>query len=118
MYVAKLTEAEPAMDSESNTLEGVTFLMGWFAAVFVIIYFGITVFCAKRYYLRRHGVTARQGEPGTATAGLIGWLWPASLWFEAVRNPTFCGHHRHILARERIRQEIAAVQQLKRLEQS
>jgi hypothetical protein len=87
--------------------------MGWFVAVLVILYISVAVFCAKRYYVRRHGVIARHGEPGTSTAGLIGMLWPATMWFQAIRNPALCSRHRHILEYERLRQEVAVVEELK-----
>jgi len=61
--------------------------MGWFLAVLALTYFGIGVFLAKRYYLRRHGVAATSGDRGLSTAGFIGLNWPLTVWFAAVRNP-------------------------------
>ena len=56
--------------------------MGWFVAVVVIAYLAMAVFWSKRYYLRRHGVVASRGDVGATSAGLIGLLWPITIWFE------------------------------------
>jgi len=89
--------------------------MGWFLAVLALTYFGIGVFLAKRYYLRRHGVAATSGDRGLSTAGFIGLNWPLTLWFAAVRNPETCKHHHHALERAQIQGEIDLIEHYKRL---
>lgn len=80
--------------------------------VLVLIYLVAAIWLAKRYFWRRHGVAPLKGDAGTTTAGFIGLSWPVSIWFPQVRQPSPCGHHRHVLERDRIRQEIRAVEEL------
>ena len=81
--------------------------MGWFVAIVVSAYLVMAVFWSKRYYLRRHGVVASRGDVGATSAGLIGLLWPITIWFEAVRNPGPCKHARH--TRERLDAELTHI---------
>jgi hypothetical protein len=92
--------------------------MGWFIIITILIYIIMSSYTAKRYYLRRHGVTPQRGEPGTSTAGMIGLLWPITLFLESVREPTRCSHHRHVLERARIMEEIGVVDQQRNIERS
>ena len=85
--------------------------MAWFLAVLALTYFGIGVFLAKGYYLRRHGVVATSGDRGRSTAGFIGLSWPVTVWFAGIRDPEMCKHHHHALERTRIQGEIDLIQQ-------
>jgi len=87
--------------------------MGWFLAVLALTYFGIGVFLAKRYYLRRHGVVATSGDRGLSTAGFIGLSWPVTVWFAAIREPETCKHHHHALKRAQIQGEIDLIEHYK-----
>ncbi len=80
----------------------------------VLVYLIAATCVAKWYFARRHGVVPSKGDTGTMTAGVIGLAWPLSVWFPQVRRPEPCGHHRHVLSRERVRQEIQSVEELKR----
>jgi hypothetical protein len=89
---------------------------GWFIAGLVLAYLvGLRV-VARRYFGRRHGVSLERGESGTFGAVWVGALWPITVWLPAVRRLSPCGHHRHVLQRERIRLELEAVELLKREE--
>jgi hypothetical protein len=59
-------------------------------------------------------LTARSGEPGTAMAGLIGLLWPLTLWIEGIRNPRSCNHRAHLAERSRLMMEISSAQGIER----
>ena len=86
---------------------------GWFIAGLVLAYLiGLRV-VARRYFARRHGVSLEIGERGTMGAVWLGVLWPIAAWLPAVRRPSPCRHHRHVLERERIRREIQAVELLR-----
>jgi len=85
---------------------------GWFIAGLVLAYLiGLRV-VARRYFARRHGVSLERGETGTIGAVWLGALWPIAAWLPAVRRPSPCRHHKHVLERERIRRELQAVELL------
>jgi hypothetical protein len=88
-------------------------MSGWFIAGVVLAYFvGVRV-VARRYFARRHGVSLERGEAGMMSAVWLGAIWPLAVWLPAVRHPSLCGHHRHVLERERMRQELETVNLLK-----
>jgi hypothetical protein len=43
----------------------------------------------------------------------LGVIWPIAVWLPAVRRPSPCRHHRHVLERERIRRELQTVELLR-----
>jgi hypothetical protein len=90
--------------------------MGWFVFVCVVLYLiGIRI-VARRYFRLRHGLSAESGEQGVLAAGLVGLIWPITAFIPAVRQPEFCGHHRHVLRREQLRAELERVVELRRRE--
>jgi hypothetical protein len=85
-------------------------ISGWFIAGLVLAYLiGLRV-VARRYFARRHGVSFEQHETGAGRAALLGAIWPIAAWLPAVRRPSPCRHHRHVLERERMRREFEAVE--------
>ncbi|WIX87767.1 hypothetical protein [Amycolatopsis sp. DG1A-15b] len=86
-------------------------MVGFIAA---LIYLIAATVVAKWYFARRHGVAPSKGDTGTVTAGLVGLAWPLSVWLPQVRRPEPCGHHGHVLGRQQVRQEMQAVEELKR----
>lgn len=88
--------------------------MEWFGFMLVVAYFiGVRV-VARRYFMRRHGVSLEKGEQGMVEALAISAIWPISIFLQSVRNPTSCSHHRHILEHDRIMSEIERVNEIKR----
>ena len=87
--------------------------MGWFIAALVIAHLVGVRIVARRYFARRHGVSFEQGEVGTMRAVWVGVCWPIAIWLPAVRHPRRCTHHRHVLERGRVMDEIRIVEQLK-----
>jgi hypothetical protein len=88
-------------------------LKGWFIACIVLAYLiGLRV-VARRYFARRHGVSLERGETGMMGAVWLGVIWPIAVWLPAVRRPSPCRHHRHVLERERIRRELQTVELLR-----
>lgn len=90
--------------------------MGWLIFAAMLAYFIMAVVIARRYFLRRHGLSARSGDVGAVVAGMVGLLWPISLLLPGVRRPTLCSDHGHVLERNRIREEIRAVEALREAE--
>lgn len=69
--------------------------MGWLILILLLGYLIVASITAKRYYLRRHGVLPRQGEPGLSWAGQIGLAWPVTIFLRSVQKPNQCNHPRH-----------------------
>jgi hypothetical protein len=96
-------------------------IMGYLVAV--LVYLGIGVIIADRFFRRRHGVPMKRGR-GLAglDAGLMGWgtvlfTWPVAMWLPSVREPTLCDHDHHLLERDEIRQHHALIDETRRREQ-
>ena len=53
--------------------------MGRLIVAAVLAYFVSAMVIAKRYCLRRHGLSARSGDVGAFVAGMVGLCWPISL---------------------------------------
>jgi hypothetical protein len=87
-----------------------------FVFICFVVYFITSVVVGRRYYARRHGVLISPGAAGSVTAAYIGFAWPVTIWMEAVREPSLCGHHQHVLRRNQLRAEIEMVEQLRREE--
>jgi hypothetical protein len=88
--------------------------MTWFLIALVVAYFiGVRV-VARRYFVRRHGVSLEKGEKGMTEALAIAAIWPVTIFVDSVKNPTRCNHHRHILQNNRIMSEINQITDMKR----
>jgi hypothetical protein len=88
--------------------------MGFVYFILVLAYLSIMIYVGRRYFARRHGVGIVKGDTGVTTAGLIGLLWPVTLFMPDVRNPKMCSHHRHVLEHARLVEEFRAAEELKR----
>ncbi len=87
--------------------------MGWVVAALILTYLVGVRYVARRYFARRHGLSLEKGELGLLSASMIGGVWPIMIFLPGVRNPEFCSHHRHVIERERLRQEIDRVNELR-----
>ena len=87
--------------------------MGWFIAGLVIAYLVGVRIVARRYFARRHGVSLETGEVGVMRAVWVGSFWPIAIWLPAVRSPGRCSHHKHVIERARMIEEIRLVEQLR-----
>jgi hypothetical protein len=90
--------------------------MGWLTAAIVVGYLIGLRLVARRYFLRRHGVTIQGGDQGALFAAMVGLFWPVTLLLAATREPAFCDHGRHVLARGRIMEEIRQIEEIRRRE--
>jgi hypothetical protein len=80
---------------QTHVLYGEGGSMGWLILILLLGYLTVASITAKRYYLRRHGVLPRQGEPGLSWAGQIGLAWPVTIFLRSVQKPNQCNHPRH-----------------------
>jgi len=88
--------------------------MGWMIAALVLIYLGGLRYVARRYFARRHGVSLEKGEQGVLSASMIGAAWPLTVFLSSVREPTMCGHHRHVLRHAQLTEEIRRADEVRR----
>jgi hypothetical protein len=92
--------------------------MTWIIVAVVVIYVvGLRV-VARRYYLRRHRVVIQPHSTGSMNAALIGSVWPAVIWFPAVRNPEQCDHALHILESARREEDARRANELRQRRQA
>jgi hypothetical protein len=87
--------------------------MGWAVAAVVLVYLVALRYTARRYFARRHGVSLEKGESGVLSASMVGAAWPVTIFLSSVREPELCAHHRHVLTRNSLRQEIDQVDKLR-----
>ncbi len=88
--------------------------MGWIVAALVLAYLVAMRYVGRRYFAHRHGVSLEKGEVGVLSAGMIGVVWPITIFLPGVREPELCSHHRHVLQRNSLRAEADHVNELRR----
>jgi hypothetical protein len=87
--------------------------MGWFVLALVIVYLiGVRV-VARRYFVRRHGVSLERGEPGGLRAAWVGGAWPITMWLPSIKQPPRCNHRRHLLHHAQMLNELEALDRIR-----